>query len=86
MIRLCLWVMLAAGCAPATRELALRTPAPAVAPGLEASGAQQPRRKRVARLAPPFVSSASTRHVDESPADPSPVATLPDPVELAIAR
>ncbi|HEY3495552.1 MAG TPA: hypothetical protein VGK73_12735 [Polyangiaceae bacterium] len=64
MPRLCLIVALASACAPATDGLAVRAPDDAreraAVPGPDA-----PRPRRLARLAPPFASSPSTRRVDD---------------------
>jgi hypothetical protein len=88
MSRLWLWVVLATGCAPGAHELAARVPSQAAEPSGESvtPSAQPARRKRVARLAPPFATSPSTRRMDERPGESPPAATLPDPVEVAIAR
>jgi hypothetical protein len=89
MSRLWLWVVLATGCAPGALERGAQAPAQAAEPGSSESvtpSAQPLRRKRVARLAPPFASSPSTRRMDGRHDTSPPAATLPDPVEVAIAR
>jgi hypothetical protein len=89
MSRLCLFVVLAAGCAPATRELSVNTAQNAARANPEGAvpavfSVEEPRRKRTARLAPPFTSRTGRRHVGAS--EPAPVAVDSVPIEIAAAH